>query len=54
MVLRRYTWQAVLIVFFAIGLAACQPSVTGTPSASVEASPTPIVVWIPPHRSRAT
>jgi peptide/nickel transport system substrate-binding protein len=47
MVLRRYAWQAVLIVFFAIGLAACQPSATKTPSAA-ESSPTPIVVMDTP------
>jgi peptide/nickel transport system substrate-binding protein len=43
MVLHRYARQAVLIIFIAVGLTACQPSTTGTPPV-VESSPTPIVI----------
>jgi peptide/nickel transport system substrate-binding protein len=47
MVLRRFAWQTVIAISLLIGLAACQPSVTDTPSVS-EATPTAIMVFDTP------
>lgn len=46
MALRRSAWTLILIAFFAIGLVACQPTVTKTPT--VDVSPTAIVISATP------